>query len=43
MPLDKSALPSGAGTAERAEVRIKWPDGEWSRSYRVFANNLVRI
>ncbi len=33
----------GVGTAERAEVRIKWPDGEWSPSYRVFANNFVQI
>ncbi len=34
---------AGLGTAERAEVRIKWPDGEWSHTYRVFANNFVRI
>lgn len=33
----------GLGTAERAEVRVRWPDGEWSHSYRVFANNFVRI
>ena len=33
----------GLGTAERAEIRIRWPDGEWSHSYRVFANNFVRI
>ena len=33
----------GLGTAERAEVRIKWPDGEWSAPYRVFANNFVAI
>lgn len=33
----------GIGTAERAEVRIKWPDGEWSAPYRVFANNFVVI
>jgi enediyne biosynthesis protein E4 len=33
----------GLGTAERAEIRVKWPDGEWSHSYRVFANNFVRI
>ncbi|MCP1198667.1 CRTAC1 family protein [Notoacmeibacter sp. MSK16QG-6] len=33
----------GTGTAERAQVRIKWPDGEWSAPYRVFAGNFVRI
>jgi hypothetical protein len=33
----------GLGTAERAEIRIRWPDGEWSHAYRVFANNFVRI
>ena len=33
----------GTGTAERAEIRIKWPDGAWSQPYRVFANNFVVI
>ncbi len=33
----------GLGTAERANIRVQWPDGEWSHSYRVFANNFVRI
>ncbi|APH74052.1 CRTAC1 family protein [Aquibium oceanicum] len=33
----------GVGTAERAEIRVKWPDGEWSAPYRVFANNFVLI
>lgn len=33
----------GIGTAERAEIRIKWPDGDWSPPYRVFGNNFVRI
>ncbi len=33
----------GTGTAERAEVRIQWPDGEWSAPFRVFANNFVVI
>jgi enediyne biosynthesis protein E4 len=33
----------GLGTAERAEIRVRWPDGEWSHSYRVFANNFVRV
>ncbi|MCB8840460.1 CRTAC1 family protein [Aurantimonas sp. VKM B-3413] len=33
----------GLGTAERAEIRIQWPDGEWSHPYRVFADNFVLI
>ena len=33
----------GVGTAERSEIRVKWPDGEWSAPYRVFANNFVII
>ncbi|MCB1498866.1 MAG: CRTAC1 family protein [Bauldia sp.] len=33
----------GLGTAERAEIRVRWPDGEWSHSYRVFANSFVRL
>lgn len=33
----------GIGVAERATVRIKWPDGSWSHEYRVFANNHVVI
>jgi hypothetical protein len=33
----------GLGTAERANIRIKWPDGEWSHVYRAFANNFVLI
>jgi hypothetical protein len=33
----------GLGTAERAEIRVKWPDGEWSPPYRIFANNFVLI
>ncbi|MEP3047090.1 MAG: CRTAC1 family protein [Roseibium sp.] len=33
----------GVGVAERANVRIKWPDGDWSHSYRVFANSHVII
>ncbi len=33
----------GLGVAERAQVRIKWPDGSWSAPYRVFANNFVVI
>ncbi|MEP3430600.1 MAG: CRTAC1 family protein [Roseibium sp.] len=33
----------GVGVAERANVRIKWPDGDWSHGYRVFANSHVII
>lgn len=33
----------GLGVAERATIRIKWPDGSWSHEYRVFANNFVVI
>lgn len=33
----------GLGTAERAEIRVQWPDGEWSHPYRVFANQWVVI
>lgn len=33
----------GTGVAERAEIRVQWPDGEWSAPYRVFANQFVII
>jgi hypothetical protein len=33
----------GLGVAERASVRIQWPNGDWSHEYRVFANNFVQI
>lgn len=33
----------GLGVAERAEIRIRWPSGDWSAGYRVFANNFVVI
>ncbi|MBV1703425.1 MAG: CRTAC1 family protein [Hyphomicrobiales bacterium] len=33
----------GLGTSERAEIRVHWPDGEWSAPYRVFANNFVIV
>ena len=33
----------GTGVAERAQIRIQWPDGEWSAPFRVFANNFVVI
>ncbi|WP_417688709.1 CRTAC1 family protein [Roseibium sp.] len=33
----------GLGVSERAQLRIRWPDGDWSHSYRVFANTHVLI
>ena len=33
----------GIGVAERAIVRIQWPDGEWSPWIRLFANQHARI
>jgi len=33
----------GLGVAERAQIRVQWPDGEWSAPFRVFANQFVRI
>jgi len=33
----------GLGVSERAQVRIRWPDGDWSHGYRVFANTHVLI
>jgi len=33
----------GTGVAERAQIRVQWPDGEWSQPYRVFANTFVVI
>lgn len=33
----------GLGVAERASVRVRWPDGKWSASYRAFANNFLII
>jgi hypothetical protein len=33
----------GLGVSERAEIRVQWPDGEWSAAYRVFANNFVVV
>ncbi|WP_244313662.1 CRTAC1 family protein [Stappia sediminis] len=33
----------GVGVAERAQIRVRWPDGDWSHPYRVFTNNFVRI
>lgn len=33
----------GLGVAERATVRVQWPDGEWSAPYRLFADHHVII
>jgi hypothetical protein len=33
----------GLGVAERATIRVQWPDGEWSHPYRIFANQHVVI
>lgn len=33
----------GLGVAERAVIRVRWPDGNWSHGYRVFANQFVLI
>jgi len=33
----------GLGTAERAEIRVQWPDGEWSYPYRAFANQFIVV
>jgi hypothetical protein len=33
----------GLATAPRAEVRVRWPDGEWSHAFRVPANQFAVI
>ena len=33
----------GLGVAERATVRVQWPDGEWSAPFQLFANHHVII
>jgi len=33
----------GLGVAERASIRVQWPDGQWSAAYRAFANNFIVI
>ena len=33
----------GLGVAERATVRVQWPDGEWSAAFRLFANHFAVI
>ena len=33
----------GLGVAERATVRVQWPDGQWSAPYKLFANRHVLL
>lgn len=33
----------GLGVAERAQLRVRWPDGTWSSWIRLFANQFVLI
>ena len=33
----------GLGVSERAEVRVRWPDGVWSHPYRLFAGQFAVI
>jgi hypothetical protein len=33
----------GRGAAERAEIRERSPDGDWSSTYRVLANQFVIV
>lgn len=33
----------GLGVAERAVVRVQWPDGQWSAPFKLFANHHVVI
>ena len=33
----------GLGDAERAEIRVQWPDGEWSQAYPVSASRFVIV
>ncbi|MGF1560694.1 MAG: CRTAC1 family protein [Geminicoccaceae bacterium] len=40
---DAGWLHFGLGTAERIELRVQWPDGEWGPWQRTFSNRFVRI
>ena len=31
----------GLGDADKAEVRVKWPGGDWSAAYEVIAGQFV--
>lgn len=33
----------GLGVAERATIRVQWPDGQWSAPYKLFANHHMII
>lgn len=33
----------GVGTAERARVRVRWPDGKWGPWVRLYTNQFVRL
>lgn len=33
----------GVGTAERARVRVQWPDGEWGPWIRLYTNQFARV
>lgn len=33
----------GAGTAERARVRVRWPDGKWGPWVRLYTNQFARL
>lgn len=33
----------GLGVAERATIRVQWPDGQWSAPYKLFANRHIVI
>jgi hypothetical protein len=33
----------GLGTAERARVRVQWPDGEWGPWIRLYTNQFARV
>ena len=33
----------GLGVAERATVRVQWPDGQWSAPFKLFANHHIVI
>ena len=33
----------GVGTAERARVRVRWPDGEWGPWVRLYTNQFARL
>ena len=33
----------GLGVAERATLRVQWPDGEWSAPFKLFANHHIIV